>query len=156
MSEHQQKESNQDIDTSSLFDAMMRSAEGGRGGVQGILCNDPNGLCLATAGEPIDDHNGNNNKNSGVYTSLVRLANQLEEASVTTSHNNAMTSSLTPLITIETESFNILVKEYYNGNTLAMKVPTHRTNNNNDGITPKLQSSTITMNVTENMSDATS
>ena len=47
-----------------------------------------------------------------------------------------LTTHFTPLITIETESFNLLVKESYNGNTVAMKVPTHRTTNNGNGMTP--------------------
>ena len=80
---------------------------GDRADVGGILCNDPNGLCLVSKG------NMNSDESGGVYTSLARLASQLSP------HNESLPA---PLVTIETESTSILVKEY-NGHTVAMKVP---------------------------------
>jgi hypothetical protein len=147
-------------------DTMIPSSErkGGSGdGIDGIVCNDAQGLCFATYGQPIigneDGKIMNNhpmNTKSGIFTNLIRLANQLEESSSTTSvtgmkntvaddgtarttsttstgstsantttNNTSSSLSTTPLITIETESFNILVKEYYNRNTFAMKVPSY-------------------------------
>lgn len=85
------------------------------GGIQGIVCNDSTGLCLASKGEPMDT------TNSGIYTSLVRLANQLEGNHTSVDPREPISSP--PLITVETESTNILVKEYYDGHTIAMKVP---------------------------------
>jgi hypothetical protein len=61
----------------------------------------------------------NSDNESGVYTSLVRLASQLtpqQEASM----NNE--SPPAPLITVETDTTSILVKEY-DGHTVAMRVP---------------------------------
>jgi hypothetical protein len=75
--------------------------------VGGILCNDRSGLCLSSAGA-IDS------SNSGVYTNLVRLATQLQQQGKATDS--------TPLITIETYSSAIIVKEY-DGHAVALKVP---------------------------------
>jgi len=68
-----------------------------------IICNDPNGLCLAASGDM-------DKKTSGVYTSLLRLASGLggEEPC--------------KRIVIETTSATIHVKEY-EGHAVAMKVP---------------------------------
>lgn len=72
-----------------------------------IICNDPNGLCLAASGDM-------NKKTSGVYTSLLRLASGL----------SAGTQGGEPCkrIVIETASATIHVKEY-EGHAVAMKVP---------------------------------
>jgi hypothetical protein len=56
---------------------------------------------------------------SGVYTSLVRLASQLSPQQQATMNNETIPA---PLITIETDTTSILVKEY-DGRTVAMKVP---------------------------------
>jgi len=64
-----------------------------------ILCNDPNGLCLAASGEF-------NPKTSGAYTSLLKLASRLG----------------TPQrIVLETTAATIHVKEY-EGHAVAVKV----------------------------------
>ncbi len=69
-----------------------------------IICNDPNGLCLS----------GQTTSDTGVFTNLTRLASQLE----------GNTSSLAPpLITIETDTYAWLVKEYEGGQAVAMQVP---------------------------------
>ena len=69
-----------------------------------IICNDANGLCLS----------GQTTCDTGVYTSLTRLAAQLE---------GNTSSSSPPLITIETDSYAWLVKEYEGGQAVAMQVP---------------------------------
>ena len=86
---------------------------GERADVGGIMCNDPNGLCLVSKGKMDGD------KDSGVYTSLARLASQLSPQQHATINNE---SPPAPLITIETDTTSILVKEY-DGHTVAMKVP---------------------------------
>jgi hypothetical protein len=58
---------------------------------------------------------------SGVYTSLVRLASQLQPQAQMQSLNNETPPA--PLITIETDATSILVKEY-DGRVVAMRVPT--------------------------------
>ena len=84
----------------------------------GILCNDPSGLCLSATGNFIPQNNSrlasmDDTINSGVYTSLTKLAQQLQPGSG---------DNVAPLITIETEESNLLVKEY-DGHAIAMKVP---------------------------------
>jgi hypothetical protein len=69
-----------------------------------IICNDPNGLCLAASGNM-------DTKTSGVYTSLLRLASQLSD-----------TGEPCNRIVIETKSATIHVMEY-EGHAVAMKVP---------------------------------
>lgn len=96
--------------TSSLVDSLI---SGDREGVGGILCNDPSGLCLASKGS-IDA------SNSGVYTSLVRLASQLK--------NKGEATDSSPLITIECDTSAILVKEY-DGHTVALRVPSGNSSN---------------------------
>lgn len=82
--------------------------------IDGILCNDPSGLCLMSKGTMKD------NEDSGAYTSLARLASQLsflQQQQVTN-----MSNGESPLITIETDTSRILIKEY-DGHAVAMKVP---------------------------------
>jgi Ragulator complex protein LAMTOR5 len=69
-----------------------------------IICNDPNGLCLAASGDM-------DKKTSGVYTSLLRLASHLSDAGEPCTR-----------IVIETKSATIHVMEY-EGHAVAMKVP---------------------------------
>jgi Ragulator complex protein LAMTOR5 len=69
-----------------------------------IICNDPNGLCLAASGDM-------DKKTSGVYTSLLRLASGLGGGGEPCKR-----------IVIETASATIHVKEY-EGHAVAMKVP---------------------------------
>lgn len=78
---------------------------GDRQGVGGALCNDPTGLCLVSKGK-IDS------SKSGVYTSIVRLASQLDSGG----------EGEVPLISIETDKAALLVKEY-DGHTVAIRVP---------------------------------
>lgn len=72
----------------------------------GLVLNDPLGLFIASEGR-VDT------TNTGVYTSLVRLASQLHGAADTAQQ---------PLITIETDDATILVKAY-DGHTVALRVP---------------------------------
>lgn len=77
---------------------------GDRSQVGGVLCSDTSGLCLISE--------GGMKGNAGAYTSLVRLASQLspqEEGNM-------------PLITLESKSYAVLVKEY-DGRTMAIQVP---------------------------------
>lgn len=90
---------------SSSFDALFDTTTGDRG----ILVNDPTGLCIASKGD-IDT------ENSGIYTSLVRLAAQLPEV------KNSIDSRVSPLITIEFGSHAMIVKEY-DGHVVALRVP---------------------------------
>ena len=71
----------------------------------GALCNDPSGLCLQSRGN-IDA------SNAGVYTSLARLASQMEGG-------NGVEA---PLIFIETDKAATLVKEYA-GHSVVIRVP---------------------------------
>lgn len=86
---------------------------GDKAELDGISCNDPNGLCLLSKG---DMKSAND---SGTYTTLVRLASQLQ------THVEAA------LIVIETKSSNILVKDY-DGHAVAMKVPRTAANDETD------------------------
>ena len=90
----------------------------------GLLCNDPSGLCLSATGAFLMDDSKSKQlqsvddmASSGVYTSLTKLAQQLQ-----TPDAGNPAASMAPLITIETDSCNILVKEY-DGHAIAMKVP---------------------------------
>ena len=128
---------------------------GDRVGIGGILCNDPNGLCLISKGKMTGSReattedteninptssvsgtasgagNGNVDEDkSGCYTSLVRLASQLQDFQQQQQQEEGdlgssatATSTGTPLITIETDIDAILVKEYDGGHTIAMRVP---------------------------------
>lgn len=87
--------------TNKVVESLM---SGDRSQVGGILCNDASGLCLMSEGDVQGP--------PGIYTNLVRLASQLspqEEGS-------------TPLITLESESSAIFVKEY-DGRAVAIQVP---------------------------------
>jgi Ragulator complex protein LAMTOR5 len=68
------------------------------------LCNDESGFCLEARGS-LDS------RTSGVYTSLVRLASQLEGQ-----------IEGVPLITIESGKGNIMVKEF-DGHAVAVRIP---------------------------------
>jgi hypothetical protein len=68
-----------------------------------IICNDPNGLCLAASGNM-------DKKTSGVYTSLLNLASRLEP-----------TEAAPKRIVIETSSATIHIKDY-EGHAVAVKV----------------------------------
>jgi hypothetical protein len=102
---------------SSLAESLLT---GDRAGVGGFLCNDPNGLCLVAKGKMMT--NDPTNSNSGVYTSLVRLASQLQEHQPSVNKESTTHNSSSPLITIETDTTAILVKEY-DGHAVAMRVP---------------------------------
>jgi hypothetical protein len=99
--------------TSRLVESLL---SGDSATIDGILCNDPSGLCLISKG------NMNCENESGAYTNLVRLASQLHPQ-----QQAAMNEA--PLITIESDSTSILVKEY-DGHTVAMKAP--KTSNDTD------------------------
>ncbi|OEU15592.1 hypothetical protein FRACYDRAFT_240285 [Fragilariopsis cylindrus CCMP1102] len=96
----------------------------------GILVNDLNGLCLISKGNMSSSATTNTNtNNSGVYTSLTRLASTLTPYQTANMNNENPPS---PLITIELEgASSILIKEY-DGHTVAMKVP-NRKNTNDQG-----------------------
>lgn len=76
---------------------------GDREGIGGAICNDRNGLCLGCRGAM-------DASKSGIYTSLIKLAAQLDPGSEP------------PLITIETDKAALLVKEY-DGHAVALRVP---------------------------------
>jgi Ragulator complex protein LAMTOR5 len=90
----------------------------------GILANDPLGLCIGSEGHVVDE------ANSGVFTSMLRLASQLQNG-----------AAVAPLITIETDDSTILVKAY-DGNAVAVKVPT----SNSVGISTHAPSTTDVTN----------
>lgn len=90
--------------TSRLVDNLLTGA---RGELEGISCNDPIGLCLLSKGTMTSAND------SGTYTTLVRLASQLQ-----TQQGNAEV----PLIAIETKLSSIMIKEY-DGHAVAMKIP---------------------------------
>lgn len=135
----------------SLVDSLV-SGESSEG-VGGILCTDPNGLCLAAKGTMANE---NADLDAGIYASLVRLASQLQQSqqqpqqqqsSTTASdgagggENNNTTATAAakpaaPLITIEGESSAVLIKEY-DGHTVALRVPTTKT----AGVSSQLSSS---------------
>ena len=113
--------------TSPLVERLVSGDRAGSMG--GIQCNDPNGLALHVRG---------NMNGSGVYTNLVRLASQLQPTGASTSttkggggggqptsHDGTNTTGThpPPLITIETDTTSILIKEY-DGHTVAIRVPT--------------------------------
>jgi hypothetical protein len=86
-----------------------RMAEGG-----GVLCNDQNGLCLGFRGD-IDA------SRSGIYTSIAKLASQLD-STVDGSGGRNIPQDV-PLVSIQTEKSALLVKEY-GGRTVVFRVPT--------------------------------
>jgi hypothetical protein len=85
-----------------------RMAEGG-----GVLCNDQNGLCLGFRGD-IDA------SRSGIYTSIAKLASQLD--STVDGSGGGNNSHDVPLISIQTEKSTLLVKEY-GERTVVFRVP---------------------------------
>jgi hepatitis B virus X-interacting protein len=85
-----------------------RMAEGG-----GVLCNDQNGLCLGFRGD-IDA------SRSGIYTSIAKLASQLD--STVDGSGGGNNSQDVPLISIQTEKSALLVKEY-GERTVVFRVP---------------------------------
>ena len=98
-----------------------RMAEGG-----GALINDQNGLCLGSQGDI-------STNNSGVYTSIAKLANMLDntvDGSSGSSSNQQQTE--VPLVSIQTEKAALLVKEY-GGRTAVFKVPTTEAENKSEG-----------------------
>jgi hypothetical protein len=141
-SSHQQRAS-ATTRTSPLVESMI---SGDRDGVGGILANDVNGLCLFEKGNMVTRgtsttslaRNGSVNDascdNSGVYTSLTRLASTLAPCRIAKASSSSSTLSSTPLITIEMEGpTSILIKEY-DGHTVAMRVPNVTKLNNDDGV----------------------
>ncbi len=112
---------------SPLVDAMVSGEQ--RAGVGGILVNDLNGLCLVSKGNMASTaaKSSTEDINSGVYTSLARLASTLTPYQTASMNNESPPS---PLITIEMEGqASILIKEY-DGHTVAMKVPNKKTTPN--------------------------
>ena len=94
----------------------------------GILCNDPSGLCLSATGSFVERNakkltNMDDAVTSGVYTSLTKLAQQLPPAA---------SNAPPPLITVETDDFNLLLKEY-DGHAIALKVPVARASSSSPG-----------------------
>uniref|UniRef100_A0A6V0A318 Uncharacterized protein n=1 Tax=Pseudo-nitzschia australis TaxID=44445 RepID=A0A6V0A318_9STRA len=118
---------------SPLVETMVSGEQ--RTGIGGILVNDMNGLCLvskgnmssspptATTANAISSDN-HDDTNSGVYTSLTRLASTLTPYQ-TASTNNENPSS--PLITIEMDGLASIIIKEYDGHTIAMKVPNRTT-----------------------------
>ena len=75
----------------------------------GILCTDASGLCLSAEGVAATPQS---DEAAGTYTSLLRLASQLQ---------GGVASS--PLVTIETDEASTLIKSYDGGHTVALTVP---------------------------------
>jgi len=93
-----------------------RMAEGG-----GALINDQNGLCLGSQGDI-------STTNSGVYTSIAKLANMLDntvDGSSGSSSNQQQAE--VPIVSIQTEKAALLVKEY-GCRTVVFRVPTEAEN----------------------------
>ncbi len=95
-----------------------RMAEGG-----GVLCNDQNGLCLGFRGD-IDA------SRSGIYTSIAKLASQLDSTVDGSGVRNNLQD--VPLVSIQTEKSALLVKEY-GGRTVVFRVPTEEDKNDAAG-----------------------
>jgi len=99
-----------------------RMAEGG-----GALCNDRNGQCLGSRGN-IDA------SQSGIYTSIAKLASMLDSGSNLGSNEQQQQQlAEVPLVTIQTDKATLLVKEY-GGRTVVFRVPAEAPNNN-DAVT---------------------
>ena len=95
-----------------------RMAEGG-----GALINDQNGLCLGSQGDI-------STANSGVYTSIAKLANMLDntvDGSSGSSSSDQQQQTENPLVSIQTEKAALLVKDY-GGKTVVFRVPTEAEN----------------------------
>jgi hypothetical protein len=94
----------------------------------GILCNDANGLCLGHQGT-IDA------SQSGIYTTLAKLASLLDGNMDGTSNNMGGNDGMkgnkgeenhvvsAPIVSIQTDKATILLKEYGGGRTVAFRVP---------------------------------
>ena len=97
-----------------------RMAEGG-----GALINDQNGLCLGSQGDI-------STNNSGVYTSIAKLANMLDNTvdGSSGSSSNPQQAEV-PIVSIQTEKAALIVKEY-GGRTVVFRVPTE-TENKSEG-----------------------
>jgi hypothetical protein len=116
MSSRQQSSKATTQTTSPIVEALITGE--GRVGVGGIVANDMNGLCLISKGNNFMDSN-----DTGVYTSLTRLASQLTPYQQASMNNNTATNPSSPLISIEMEGpASLLIKEY-DGHTVAIKVP---------------------------------
>ena len=92
-----------------------RMAEGG-----GALINDQNGLCLGSQGDI-------STNNSGVYTSIAKLANMLDSTIDGSSSSSNQQQADVPLVSIQTEKAALLVKEF-GGRTVVFRVPTEAEN----------------------------
>ena len=93
-----------------------RMAEGG-----GALINDQNGLCLGSQGDI-------STANSGVYTSIAKLANMLDNTvDGSGSSSDSQQQAEVPIVSIQTEKAALLVKEY-GGRTVVFRVPTEAEN----------------------------
>jgi len=77
----------------------------------GLLCTDAAGLCLAAEGVSTQGAD----QAAGVYSSMMRLASQLQGGGGSAGASN-------PIITIETDETSTLVKSY-DGHTVALTVP---------------------------------
>lgn len=90
----------------------------------GTLCNDSNGRCLGYRGT-IDA------SQSGIYTSLAKLASLLDGRKYGTSKNHGSKGNeggveavvASPIVSIQTDKATILLKEYGGGRTVAFRVP---------------------------------
>ena len=114
----------------------------------GALCTDSSGLSLGAKGN-IDS------SKSGVYSTILRLASQLDGC-------HSSTNMKPPLVSIESNSSNILIKEY-NSHTVVLRIPTTTTtttsnNNRNDTSTETMsfQQGNTTINEIDNMKHSSS
>lgn len=108
-----------------------RMAAGG-----GALCNDLNGDCLGYRGNMNMNTNMNTNigaiNKSGIFTSIAKLAMQLDSAGGGSHVNNnnsnngnggdGNNNNEVPLVSIQTDSAALLVKDY-GGRTVVFRVP---------------------------------
>jgi len=101
-----------------------------RAGVGGVLVNDVNGLCLVSKGNMCKTASTttsnliSSDKNSGVYTSLMRLASNLTLCQTASMNNENLPS---PLITIEMDGPTSIIVKEYDGCTIAVKLPNKAT-----------------------------
>jgi hypothetical protein len=119
---------------SPLAEAMVSGEQ--RAGVGGILVNDLNGLCLVSKGSmsstaakssKTSGRVSGDGNNSGIYTSLTRLASNLTPYKMAIMNNENPSS---PLITIEMDGPASTIIKEYDGHTVAMKVPNRATKSN--------------------------
>jgi hypothetical protein len=123
----------------------------------GILCNDPSGLCLSATGSFLPNNRRDQSQshphpkkkklqnlddavNTGVFTSLTKLAHQLQPSAATT--------AVPFLITLEYEKSNLLIKEY-DGHAIALKVPALKE------VSPEVGAGATTGNSTLDVANAT-